>query len=149
MNTQVTNTQLACIVAYGQTALANVPTLIHATSTLDISVAAKTHGDVTVHSYTTSSPYFVIPGYGTYQPGLAAIAHTRTLVFLRKHLGGPNFDLEKIWDEHTYFEFEVRSVAKTMATMVVGRTYCGLREAPCNNSPEARTIRQPYTNGMS
>ena len=30
------------------------------------------------------------------------------------------FDLEAIWEEHTYFEFEVRSVAKTMGTMVVG-----------------------------
>lgn len=29
------------------------------------------------------------------------------------------FDLEAIWEEHTYFEFEVRSVAKTMGTMVV------------------------------
>lgn len=42
-----------------------------------------------------------------------------TLVFLRQSSGGPFFDLEAIWDEHTYFEFEVRSVAKTMGTMVV------------------------------
>jgi len=33
-------------------------------------------------------------------------------------LEGLFFDLEAIWDEHTYFEFEVRSVAKTMGTMV-------------------------------
>jgi hypothetical protein len=30
-----------------------------------------------------------------------------------------DFDLEAIWEEHTYFEFEMRSVAKTMGTMVV------------------------------
>ena len=33
-------------------------------------------------------------------------------------LGGPYFDLEAIWDEHTKYEFEDRSVDKTMATMV-------------------------------
>lgn len=54
-----------------------------------------------------------------YNPGHAALAHTRTLVFLRKWIGGPIFDIEAIWEEHTYFEFEVRSVAKTMGTMVV------------------------------
>jgi hypothetical protein len=68
---------------------------------------------------------------------------------VRKHLGGPKFDLEKIWDEHTYFEFEVRSVAKTMATMVVGRTYRGSREIKFDNSLEARAICQPYPNGIS
>ncbi|KAF8192418.1 hypothetical protein BJ912DRAFT_1021735 [Pholiota molesta] len=56
--------------------------------------------------------------HGNYAPGSAAIAHSRTLVFLRKWLGGPFFDLEAIWDEHTYYEFEARSVAKTMGTMV-------------------------------
>lgn len=38
---------------------------------------------------------------------------------MKKHLGGPIFDLEKIWDEHTYYEFEDRSVEKTMETMVL------------------------------
>ena len=40
------------------------------------------------------------------------------MVFLRKHVGGPNFDIEAVWDEHTFFEFELRSVARTMGTMV-------------------------------
>ncbi|KAF5393980.1 hypothetical protein D9757_000337 [Collybiopsis confluens] len=53
-----------------------------------------------------------------YVPGEAALAHSRALVFLRKILGGPIFDLEAIWEEHTYFEFNLRSVAKTMGTMV-------------------------------
>lgn len=46
------------------------------------------------------------------------VAHTRSLTFIKKHLNGPYFDLEKIWEEHTYFEFADRSVEKTMATMV-------------------------------
>lgn len=33
-------------------------------------------------------------------------------------MNGPYFDLETIWDEHTYFEFENRSVEWTMSTMV-------------------------------
>ncbi len=31
---------------------------------------------------------------------------------------GPRFDLSKIWDEHTLYEFGTRDVAATMATMV-------------------------------
>jgi carboxymethylenebutenolidase len=33
-------------------------------------------------------------------------------------MGGPYFDLEAIWEEHTYFEFAEREVEKTMGTMV-------------------------------
>lgn len=33
-------------------------------------------------------------------------------------MAGPYFDLEAIWEEHTYLEFEVRDVEATMATMV-------------------------------
>lgn len=33
-------------------------------------------------------------------------------------MGAPYFDLEVLWDEHTYWEFEKRSVEHTMATMV-------------------------------
>jgi carboxymethylenebutenolidase len=43
---------------------------------------------------------------------------TRNLTFLKKHMGGPYFDLEAIWEEHTYFEFAEREVEKTMGTMV-------------------------------
>lgn len=33
-------------------------------------------------------------------------------------MGGPYFDLEAIWEEHTLFEFGERAVEKTMSTMV-------------------------------
>ncbi|KAG6852446.1 hypothetical protein C0991_011893 [Blastosporella zonata] len=72
-----------------------------------------------IHVYATASPHFVLPQVAGYDPGSSALAHSRSLVFLRKWLGGPVFDLEAIWEEHTYFEFEDRSVAKTMGTMVV------------------------------
>ncbi|KAK8016754.1 carboxymethylenebutenolidase [Apiospora rasikravindrae] len=46
-------------------------------------------------------------------------ARQREAVLLRRGGGGgPFFDLEKIWDEHTYWEFEARDVEQTMATMV-------------------------------
>jgi carboxymethylenebutenolidase len=77
---------------------------------------------VKMHAYPAHSAYFVIPsaGPGAYSPTDAALAHSRSLMFLRRYLGGPHFDLEEIWDEHTHWEFVDRSVAKTMSTMVVG-----------------------------
>ena len=57
-----------------------------------------------------------------FQPGFhyatEAVSHTRSLSFLKPRLHGPYFDLELLWDEHTYYEFADRSVAHTMSTMV-------------------------------
>ncbi|WPH03956.1 Filamentous growth regulator [Acrodontium crateriforme] len=47
-----------------------------------------------------------------------SVAHTRSLQFLKPQMDGPYFDLEEIWDEHTYYEFADRSVEHTMSTMV-------------------------------
>lgn len=140
---------IACVVSYGASKSdCELPHIVHAAQ------GAANHGkddrksgsNIVVHSYGTPSPYFVIPGYSTYHPGSAAIAHTRTLVFLRKHLGGPCFDIEKVWDEHTYFEFEVRSVAKTMATMVVSTIQDSVNQMGSRRFTE-RAIRQPCSNG--
>lgn len=49
---------------------------------------------------------------------MESVSHTRNLTFLKPRMNGPYFDLEAIWDEHTYWEFENRSVPQTMATMV-------------------------------
>ncbi|KAH9482461.1 hypothetical protein JR316_0004561 [Psilocybe cubensis] len=72
----------------------------------------------TQYSYRTTSTQFVLPQSPTYDPSNASLAHSRTLAFIKKHIGGPFFDLEAIWEEHTLFEFVDRSVEKTMATMV-------------------------------
>lgn len=72
-----------------------------------------------LHCYTDiTGPGFIIPGHSDFKLSTAGVAHTRSLGFLKKYLNGPFFDLEKIWDEHTYYEFGDRSVEKTMATMV-------------------------------
>ena len=62
---------------------------------------------------------FVHPASLNYNHTYATLAHTRTLTFLRSHIGGPVFDIEAIWEAHTRFEFEGRDVEGTMATMVV------------------------------
>ncbi|KAJ2916460.1 hypothetical protein MD484_g3950, partial [Candolleomyces efflorescens] len=110
-----------CIIAYSESFTAvettsNTALLLH---TPESGQQSKFKSSFAKHySYPVSSPSFVLPSSRDYEPGSAALAHSRSLVFLREHLGGPHFDLEAIWEEHTYFEFEDRSVAKTMATMV-------------------------------
>ena len=61
----------------------------------------------------------MLPSSPTFHYGSAGVSHTRSLSFLRAHLGGPVFDLEAIWDEHTAFEFATRSVAQTMGTSML------------------------------
>lgn len=79
----------------------------------------QTSNGSAVHEYPkTQSPYFASPGHDLFHYASESVSHTRNLTFLKKHMGGPYFDLEAIWDEHTCFEFAERSVEKTMATMV-------------------------------
>ncbi|KAI0475615.1 carboxymethylenebutenolidase [Xylariaceae sp. FL0804] len=82
--------------------------------------AVATNSDTrTLHAYPgVAGASFVIPGAAGYAYGAAGVAHTRSLGFVKKALGGPHFDLEAIWDEHTELEFGARDVARTMATMV-------------------------------
>lgn len=52
-------------------------------------------------------------------------------------MDGPFFDLEAIWEEHTYYEFADRSVEHTMSTMV--------QEPYVNHVP---TVSSFHDNGM-
>ena len=73
-----------------------------------------------VYTYpTVSSTNFIIPGSEGFSYSAASVSHTRSVTFIKELLGGPIFDLETIWEEHTYYEFEDRSVEKTMGTMVL------------------------------
>ncbi|CAE6533231.1 unnamed protein product [Rhizoctonia solani] len=72
----------------------------------------------TNYRYPLSESNFVHPSSANYNHTQAAISHTRTLTFLRAHIGGPIFDIEAIWEAHTRFEFEGRDVGATMGTMV-------------------------------
>ncbi|UKZ72692.1 hypothetical protein TrVFT333_000326 [Trichoderma virens FT-333] len=114
---------IAGIVAFSNAApeiTTSIPLLVH-TSTASkpkFDGGDEQKSNVTVHSYPETTPHFIFPSAAAYNNAAANMPHTRSLVFLRKHLGGPTFDLEAIWEEHCYWEFEGRSVAKTMATMV-------------------------------
>jgi carboxymethylenebutenolidase len=61
---------------------------------------------------------FSLPFQEDFDYNAESVSHTRNLIFLKNIIGGPYFDLEQIWDEHTYYEFENRSVEHTMSTMV-------------------------------
>ncbi|KAB8234345.1 uncharacterized protein BDW43DRAFT_299703 [Aspergillus alliaceus] len=96
----------------------SLPILSHFPGSFQPTGPAK-HDNHTVYSYAdVSSAGFIIPGHSDFKIAAAGVAHTRSLAFVKKHMNGPYFDLEKIWDEHTWYEFGDRSVEKTMATMV-------------------------------
>ena len=137
--------RLVCVVSHGSAPKSSpVPLMAHIPESLSRSTPSQ---NLTLHTYSTHSPFFVIPGFATYHPGSAALAHTRSLVFLRKHLGGPHFDIEKVWDEHTYFEFEIRSVAKTMGTMVVSGPLHNI-SVYITKLLTARAVCESHTYGM-
>ncbi|KAF7716731.1 Uncharacterized protein PECH_008658 [Penicillium ucsense] len=61
---------------------------------------------------------FATPFQDEFDYWAESVSHTRTLQSLKPLLNGPYFDLEHIWEEHTYYEFADRSVEHTMSTMV-------------------------------
>lgn len=94
-----------------------LPCLQHLASSTDLQTE-KSEG-MTLYKYPAiKSTRFAIPGLDSFEYASDAVAHTRNLTFLKRHIRGADFDLEAIWEEHTYWEFENRSVPKTMGTMV-------------------------------
>jgi carboxymethylenebutenolidase len=63
-------------------------------------------------------PRFAVPSLDNFDYATEAISHPRNLTFLKRYIKGADFDLGTIWEEHCYFEFEDRSVAKKMGTLV-------------------------------
>ncbi|KAM0204193.1 hypothetical protein ACHAQI_010020 [Fusarium lateritium] len=71
------------------------------------------------YPYREATTYaFATPGHPQFNYTTESVSHTRNLQFLKPKLNGPYFDLEAIWDEHTWYEFSDRSVEHTMGTMV-------------------------------
>lgn len=83
---------------------------------------AKPHpspGNVTQYCYPKAESHaFATPGHSHFHYVTESLSHTRNLQFLKPRMNGPYFDLEAIWEEHTYYEFADRSVEHTMSTMV-------------------------------
>lgn len=96
---------------------ATVPQLHHLAGNLDGPL--KRDRSLSVYDYPSVDSYlFATPFQSSFAYNPESVSHTRNLVFLKGLMHGPHFDLESIWDEHTYYEFENRSVERTMATMV-------------------------------
>lgn len=95
----------------------SIPTVYHLTGKSETKInAAK---ECKVYEYaTTSASAFPMPFHEHFHYATEAVSHTRNLTFLKSRMGGPYFDLELLWDEHTYYEFGDRNVENTMATMV-------------------------------
>lgn len=70
------------------------------------------------YHYPTARDHWFSAGEKDFDYSSDSVAHTRNLQFLKPKMGGPYFDLETIWEEHTYYEFADRSVEHTMSTMV-------------------------------
>ncbi|KAI2610506.1 hypothetical protein GGR54DRAFT_618188 [Hypoxylon sp. NC1633] len=111
-------TEICAVVCYGASLVgiagSTLPLLAHVPGTKDV----EDGSGLRRVWYAKGKSFFAIPAHEDYHAPSASVAHTRTLSFLKPLVGGPYFDLEKIWDEHTYWEFEARSVEETMATMV-------------------------------
>ncbi|XP_014550708.1 hypothetical protein COCVIDRAFT_114822 [Bipolaris victoriae FI3] len=97
-------------------AITSVPVLQHMAGKMRKPPRTETR---VVHDYPNAKSYlFATPFQPEFDYNMESVSHTRNLSFLKPRMNGPWFDLEAIWDEHQYWEFEDRSVPKTMATMV-------------------------------
>jgi carboxymethylenebutenolidase len=70
-----------------------------------------------VYTYPGADHAFANADRSSFDKPASMMAYSRALALLRQTMG-PHFDLSKLWDEHTLYEFGERDVAKTMATMV-------------------------------
>ncbi|GKU07900.1 carboxymethylenebutenolidase [Fusarium langsethiae] len=95
---------------------ATIPTLKHIASRTE---KLERKDGSTTYSYPTAKSHLVaVPFTEDFDYSTESVSHTRNLTFLKPVTNGPYFDLEAIWDEHTYYEFSDRSVEHTMSTMV-------------------------------
>ncbi|VUC38195.1 unnamed protein product [Clonostachys rosea] len=93
-----------------------VPVLRHLTGR---SALTEKRDGVTTYYYSKAKSFqMATPFVEDFDYWTESLSHTRNLTFLKPVVGGPYFDLEAIWDEHTYYEFADRSVEHTMSTMV-------------------------------
>ncbi|RGP65389.1 carboxymethylenebutenolidase [Fusarium sporotrichioides] len=96
---------------------ADIPLLRHIVGYTSRSGPDKSAGGE--YCYPKAQSYaFATPFHQHFDYNMESVSHTRNLQFLKPRVGGPYFDLEHIWEEHTHYEFADRSVEHTMSTMV-------------------------------
>jgi carboxymethylenebutenolidase len=82
-----------------------------------IQAVVASNPDVTVYVYPGADHGFAAKERKEYDKPAAMMAHSRSIALFRKVLG-PHYDLSALWDKHCEYEFGLRDVPKTMATMV-------------------------------
>lgn len=82
-----------------------------------IAQALGGHPRVQLQVYPGVDHAFARPGGEHYHRSSALLAHERSIATLKAAIG-PNFDLAALWDKHCEYEFGLRDVDATMATMV-------------------------------
>ncbi|THX90313.1 hypothetical protein D6D05_00499 [Aureobasidium pullulans] len=114
-----TSKDIASIVVYGSSEIETTkPTLFHKPGNPPMPIQKDLEKKDKTYYYPKVEPLFVLPSHKSFHASSASVSHSRTLSFLKPILGGPWFDLEEIWEEHTLYEFGERAVEKTMSTMV-------------------------------
>ncbi|THY92924.1 hypothetical protein D6C92_05608, partial [Aureobasidium pullulans] len=114
-----TSKDIASIVVYGSSEIETTkPTLFHKPGNPPMPIRKDLEKKDKTYYYPKVEPLFVLPSHKSFHASSASVSHSRTLSFLKPILGGPWFDLEEIWEEHTLYEFGERAVEKTMSTMV-------------------------------
>ncbi|TCD67089.1 hypothetical protein EIP91_000552 [Steccherinum ochraceum] len=118
--------------SHKQEALHGALTLASDPATYGYTLSTSSYEPIVVHSYPAVQPVPPFPFLmkppalvsagekstaDPYVRSATGLSYTRTLELLRRHLG-PHYNLEKLWEMHTYYEFAERSSSKTMATMV-------------------------------
>ena len=82
-----------------------------------IAAAAKGRANVELYLYSGQDHAFARKGGDHYHKASALMAHQRSLTALKREIG-PVYDLAALWDKHCEYEFGMRDVDATMATMV-------------------------------
>ncbi|MDR5856344.1 dienelactone hydrolase family protein [Caballeronia sp. LZ062] len=78
------------------------------------------HAQIQRYIYSGCAPGFAAPARhadSRYDKPAALMAYSRTLGLLRDVMG-PVYDLDRLWEQHCYFEFATRDVDAVMPTMV-------------------------------
>lgn len=110
--------EIVAVISYGSSALQTAKPQLNHISRETPKIASKADSKSKTYHYPDAGSFFIVPSHDDFRSAPAAVSHTRCLTFLKPLTGGPWFDLEALWDEHTMFEFGERDVEKTMGTMV-------------------------------
>lgn len=73
--------------------------------------------NVEIYTYPDADHAFARNASPHYNKPAALMAHQRSIAALKQAIG-PNYNLSELWEKHIEFEFAVRDVPATMATMV-------------------------------